>query len=140
MIFKINGCTVDTEAYELRRDGVHLPVEPQVFDLLVFLLENPGKLVTKQEITDRIWDGRIVSDSAVSTRIKAVRQAIGDDGSRQNVIQTVRRRGFRLVADVSADETPVAAADPAEPVLPLPQPSAGHDYRADVRQKRDCRS
>ena len=129
MIFKINGCTVDTEAYELRRDGVHLPVEPQVFDLLVFLLENPGKLVTKQEITDRIWDGRIVSDSAVSTRIKAVRQAIGDDGSRQNVIQTVRRRGFRLVADVSADETPVAAADPAEPVLPLPQPSAGCDGR-----------
>ena len=80
MIFTINDCSVDTDAYEVRRHGSPVPVEPQVFDLLVLLLENPDRVVTKDEIIARIWHGRIVSEAALSSRIKAVRQAIGDDG------------------------------------------------------------
>ena len=78
MIFTINECSIDTDAYELRRNGSLVRVEPQVFDLLVQLLENRDRLVTKDEIIERVWNGRVVSEAALSSRIKAVRQAIGD--------------------------------------------------------------
>lgn len=113
MKFTINGCSIDTEAYEVRRDGEQVAVEPQVFDLLVQLLENRGRLVSKEEIIERVWGGRIVSESAISSRIKTARKAIGDDGAKQSLIQTVRRRGFRLVGDVEVegDEASVPASD-----------------------------
>ncbi len=110
MIFAINNCTIDTAAYEIRRDGRVVPVEPQVFDLLVLLLKNSGRVVTKDEIIERIWNGRIVSEAAVSTRIKAVRQAIGDDGASQACIRTIRRRGFRIVTPVTERAGPAAGA------------------------------
>ncbi|MEC9367150.1 MAG: winged helix-turn-helix domain-containing protein [Pseudomonadota bacterium] len=103
MRFNINGCSIDTTAYEIRRGAEKLRAEPQVFDLLVLLLENKGRLVTKEEITERVWAGRIVSESAISSRIKSVRQLIGDDGASQRLIETVRRRGFRLVGDVKVE-------------------------------------
>ena len=98
MIFMINECSIDTDAYEVRRNGNLVPVEPQVFDLLIQLLENSDRVVTKDEIIERVWHGRIVSEAALSSRIKAVRQAIGDDGASQACIRTIRRRGFRVVA------------------------------------------
>ncbi len=101
MIFTINGCSIDTDAYEVRRNGNLVPVEPQVFDLLIQLLENSDRVVTKDEIIERVWHGRIVSEAALSSRIKAVRQAIGDDGASQACIRTIRRRGFRVVAEVT---------------------------------------
>lgn len=110
MIFTINNCWIDTAAYEVRRDGRVIAVEPQVFDLLVMLLENPGRVVTKEEIIERIWNGRIVSEAALSSRIKAVRQAIGDDGTSQACIRTVHRRGFRVVANVTESANPPASA------------------------------
>lgn len=116
MIFAINNCTIDTAAYEIRRDGKVVPVEPQVFDLLVLLLENSGRLVTKDEIIERIWNGRIVSEAAVSTRIKAVRQAIGDDGASQACIRTVRGRGFRVVTKVTESVGPASDVLPDEPL------------------------
>src|SRR5947207_990272 len=100
MIFRMNRCTIDTAAFELRRDDAVVAVQPQVFDLLVLLLENRHRVVTKDEIFERIWKNRIVSEAALSSRIKAVRQAIGDDGTEQGCIRTVRRRGFRVVAAV----------------------------------------
>jgi DNA-binding winged helix-turn-helix (wHTH) protein len=60
MIYSIGACTIDTDTYELRRDGNLVPVEPQVFDLLVFLLDNADRVVTKDEIIERVWHGRIV--------------------------------------------------------------------------------
>ena len=96
MLFRINRCIVDTTAFELRRDGEIVAVQPQVFDLLLLLLENRHRLVTKEEIFQRIWKNRIVSDAALSSRIKTLRQALGDDGTEQGCIRTVRRRGFRL--------------------------------------------
>ncbi|HYX02747.1 MAG TPA: AAA family ATPase, partial [Reyranella sp.] len=100
MIFRIDRCIVDTTAFELRRDDEVVPVQPQVFDLLVLLLQNRHRVVTKDEIFERIWKNRIVSDAALSSRIKAIRQALGDDGTEQGFIRTVRRRGFRVVAPV----------------------------------------
>ena len=81
MMFRINRCVVDTTAFEVRRDGEVVAVQPQVFDLLVLLLENRDRVVTKDEIFQRIWKNRIVSDAALSSRIKAIRQALGDDGT-----------------------------------------------------------
>src|SRR5262245_43496417 len=101
MIFTINGCSVDNDAYEIWRRGSLVPVEPQVFDLLVQLLEHRDRVVSKDEIIERVWNGRIVSDAALNSRIKAVRQAIGDDGATQACIRTIRRRGFRVVAEVT---------------------------------------
>src|SRR5262245_44134767 len=101
MIFRINDCSVDTNAYEVRRHGKPVPVEPQVLDLLILLLENRHRLVTKDEIVDRIWRGRIVSDAALNSRVKSARQVIGDSGAAQELILTVRGRGFRFIGAVS---------------------------------------
>jgi adenylate cyclase len=100
MIFRINDCLIDTNAYEVRRNGRPVPVQPQVLDLLILLLENRDRLVTKDEIIDRIWHGRIVSDAALDSRIKSARQTIGDSGASQELIRTIRGRGFRFVGEV----------------------------------------
>jgi len=125
MILQINGCSIDTDAYEIRRNGELVPVEPQVFDLLVFLLKNPDRVVTKDEIIEHIWSGRSVSEAALSSRIKAVRQAIGDDGASQTCIRTIHRRGFRVVAPVSLDDAPAtrlsSSDDPGTPNQALNQ-------------------
>lgn len=115
MLYTINQCLIDTDAYELRRNGSAVPVEPQVFDLLVYLLKNRDRLVSKDEIIEHIWHGRIVSEAALSSRIKAVRQAIGDDGVSQALIRTVHRRGFRVVAAVTE-----GASGPAPEIAALP--------------------
>jgi DNA-binding winged helix-turn-helix (wHTH) protein len=116
MLFRINRCTVDTTAFELRRDGEVVAVQPQVFDLLVLLLENRHRVVTRDEIFERIWKNRIVSDTALSSRIKTLRQALGDDGTEQGLIRTVRRRGFRLIAPVEE----MAAGQAVPPTAPTP--------------------
>jgi DNA-binding winged helix-turn-helix (wHTH) protein/tetratricopeptide (TPR) repeat protein len=100
MIYRFDQFELDTEKVELRGDGGVIALEPQVFALLVFLLENRERVVSKDEIVDKIWDGRIVSDSAVSSRIKSARQALGDDGVSQRFIRTAHRVGFRFVAEV----------------------------------------
>lgn len=123
MLFRINRCVVDTTAFELRRDEEIVAVQPQVFDLLLLLLENRHRLVTKEEIFQRIWKNRIVSDAALSSRIKTLRQALGDDGTEQGCIRTVRRRGFRLVAPVELLGASAAVAPPApQPAAPVPAP------------------
>jgi TolB-like protein/DNA-binding winged helix-turn-helix (wHTH) protein/tetratricopeptide (TPR) repeat protein len=115
MKYSLGSCTIDTEAYEIRRDGKLVPVEPQVFDLLVLLLRNRNRLVTKDEIFERIWNGRIVSDAALSSRVRSMREAIGDDGTSQALIRTVRGRGFRLVAPVIESSGSVVADTMPDP-------------------------
>lgn len=126
MRYLFSGCELDTDTHEFRADGELRRLEPQVFDLLCCLAEAPGKLITRDELIDRVWGGRIVSEATISARINAARKAVGDDGTRQAVIQTVPRRGIRLVAAV---ETPAPDLKPA--------PAA----EAATRQKvRYCRS
>ncbi|GAB7069728.1 hypothetical protein JCM12141A_40170 [Mycolicibacterium hodleri] len=88
---------LDLPRYELRRDGVSIPVEPQVFDVLVQLVTHHHRVVTKIELFDAVWGGRFVGEAALSSRIKAVRRALGDDGVSQHVIRTVRGRGYQFV-------------------------------------------
>jgi pimeloyl-ACP methyl ester carboxylesterase/DNA-binding winged helix-turn-helix (wHTH) protein len=96
-LIRFADCELDVAAHEVRRDGRPCPVEPQVFDLLVYLARNPGRLVSKDELIAEVWGGRIVSDAALSSRIKSARRAIGDDGEQQRFIRTVHGRGFRFV-------------------------------------------
>lgn len=115
-IFSFDDCELDTGSFEFRRHGQPCLIEPQVFDLLRYLIENRDRVVTKDELLDAIWSGRIVSDSALSSRIKAARHATGDTGEGQTVIRTIRSRGFRFVADVTvskgADRTSPLNASP----------------------------
>jgi pimeloyl-ACP methyl ester carboxylesterase/DNA-binding winged helix-turn-helix (wHTH) protein len=94
---------LDTDSYELRRGGEPVHVEPQVFDVLTVLLANRNRVVPKTELLDTVWGDRFVGESALSSRIKAARQAVGDDGSAQRVIRTHHGRGYRFVADVQVE-------------------------------------
>ena len=93
---------LDIESHTLTKNGVQQNIEPQVFDFLHYLVQNPGKLVTRDEMIEAIWAGRIVSESAVSARISALRRAVGDDGKKQAVIKTIARRGIQFVAEVDS--------------------------------------
>ena len=104
MIYIVDSSVIDTETFEIKRDGSRVPVEPQVFDLLLLLIENRDRMVTRDEIVERVWRGRIVSEAAISSRIKAARRAIGDDGKAQAMIRTIHRRGIRFVGDVKTLE------------------------------------
>jgi DNA-binding winged helix-turn-helix (wHTH) protein/predicted negative regulator of RcsB-dependent stress response len=103
VIYTFGNCEIDTERYELRRDRALHPVEPQVFEVLAYLVTNRARVVTKAELLDNIWGDRFVSESALTSRIKAVRRAVGDDGQRQEIVRTVHGRGYRFVA--TAEET-----------------------------------
>src|SRR5262245_40149835 len=119
MQFLFGDCALDTAQYELRRGTRAVPTEPQVFDLLVFLIRNHDRVVSKEELLNAVWGGRIVSESTVNNRINAARRAIGDDGDRQQFIRTIPRRGFRFVAAVREDaaEPAAAAASPFPSVI-----------------------
>jgi TolB-like protein len=105
MRYRVGDYVLDLRKFELRKDEHVLSVEPQVLSLLFFLVENRDRLVSKDELIDVIWDGRAVSDSAISSRIKTARKLLGDDGEAQRLIRTVHCKGFRFVGEVSACET-----------------------------------
>jgi TolB-like protein len=100
MIYQFGQYELDHATVELRAEGKTISIEPQVFGLLSLLVENHDRLVSKEEIIEKVWDGRIVSDAAVASRVKSARQALGDDGKSQQFIRTIHRKGFRFVADV----------------------------------------
>lgn len=106
MIYRFGDCELDLESSELRCSGAVKRVEPQVFRLLHFMIENRDRVLSRDDLIDGVWNGRIVSDAAIGTRINAVRRAVGDDGRRQAIVQTLPKRGFRFVADVSVAESP----------------------------------
>ena len=108
---------LDVGARELSSAGEARHVEPQVFDLVQYLVENRERVVDKEELIARVWKGRIVSDATIASRINAARRALGDDGRRQQVIATSARRGFRFVAEVSVSEEGVG--QPALAVMPF---------------------
>ncbi len=113
-----DGFEIDTNAFELRHGGSPVQIEPQVLELLVYLARNRGRLITRDELIENIWGGRIVSDAALSSRIKSARQAIGDDGSAQRLIRTVHGRGFRFVGEIrEAGEAQAAPPQQQEEAL-----------------------
>ena len=118
-VLRFNQFEVDLEAYELRHDGSTVAVEPQVFEVLALLVQNAGELVTKERLLDEVWGDRFVSESALTSRIKLVRHAIGDDGTRQHTIKTVHGRGYRFVASVEQSEL-ATVADNGHDINPSP--------------------
>ena len=110
MTFAFAECELDPARQELRRAGEVIHVEPQVFKLLLLLIENRDRIVSKDEILDAVWDGRIVSEAALSSRINAVRRAIGDNGNDQALVRTLHKRGFRFIGQVRTIADPAARA------------------------------
>src|SRR6202035_609479 len=106
---------IDVERRELRRAKAPVHVEPQVFDLLVYLVENRDRVVSKDDLIAAVWGGRIVSDSTLTSRINAARKAVGDSGDKQNLIRTIARKGLRFVGAVSM------------PSSSAPSPDEGHE-------------
>jgi adenylate cyclase len=121
MQFRFGDHLLDVARRELRRGGELITLEPQVFDLLVYLVRNRDRVVTKDDLLDTIWSGRVVSESALTTRINAARRAIGDTGEAQRLIRTSPRKGFRFVEEVT--ELAPAASASALPLAPPDRPS-----------------
>lgn len=104
MLFSFNDFALDAERRELRARGKIVPIEPQVFDLLVYLIKNRDRVVSKDDLIASVWGGRIVSDSTLDSRINAVRKAIGDSGEKQELVRTIARKGIRFVGDVQQEQ------------------------------------
>ena len=126
LLFLFDDVAVDTDRRELRRGGDLRPVEPQVFDLLEFLIRNRDRMVSRDDLLAAIWNGRIVSESTLASRINAARTAIGDNGEDQRLIRTILRKGLRFVGAVREEQKPEAAVATAieteKPEGPLPLP------------------
>jgi TolB-like protein/Flp pilus assembly protein TadD len=110
--FRFGDFEINLARRELRRAGAVVHLEPQVFDLLVHLVQNRDRIVSKDELIDVIWHGRIVSEAALSSRISAARRALGDSGNDQGLIRTMYKRGFRFVGELDAPSAPAAIAEP----------------------------
>ncbi|HKO69786.1 MAG TPA: winged helix-turn-helix domain-containing protein [Bradyrhizobium sp.] len=125
MQFVFSDQTLDTERRELCRGSERIAVEPQVFDLLVYLLDNCDRVVSKDDLIEAIWDGRIVSESTLTSRINAARKAIGDTGRDQKLIRTIARKGFRFVGPLRSQQIahrPQNAARQSEEAVEAPRP------------------
>lgn len=125
MQFFFENHTLDVDRRELRNAGELVALEPQVFDLLVYLLKNRDRVVSKDDLIAGVWDGRIVSESTLTSRITAARKAIGDTGKNQRLIRTVSRKGIRFVAEATDSTKPHEANGRAE-VAPLKAPDVQH--------------
>src|SRR5262249_39241390 len=101
MQFLFADYMLDTMRRELRRGSDPIAVEPQVFDLLVHLVQNRERVVSKDDLMASVWRGRLVSNSTLTSRVNAVRKSIADSGEEQRLIRTIARKGFRFVGDVS---------------------------------------
>ena len=104
MLFLFENFVLDCDRRELRRGAALVPVEPKVFDFLTYVIQNRERVVSKDELIAAVWQGRIVSDSALATCINAARSAVADDGGQQRLIKTLPRKGLRFVGSVKQDD------------------------------------
>lgn len=118
MQFYFENHILDLNRRELRRGSSLVDVEPQVFDLLTYLMQNRDRVVSKDDLIASVWGGRIVSDSTLSTRINAARRAIGDSGEQQRLIRTMARKGFRFTGTVTEHEKRAGAGSPPAATIP----------------------
>jgi DNA-binding winged helix-turn-helix (wHTH) protein len=105
-VWHFDDFVLDAQRYELRRGGVVVRVEPQVFDVMTQLVSNHQRMITKNELFDTVWGGRFVSEAALTSRIKTARRVLGDDGESQRYIRTIRGRGYRFVGTITGPGTP----------------------------------
>ena len=123
MLFSFEDFTLDVARRELKRRGEAVALEPQVFDLLVYLLENRDRVVSRDDLIAAVWSGRIVSKSTLASRINAARQALGDSGEAQRLIKTIQRKGVRFAGEAREGNPPppVAAATPPAAAFAVPE-------------------
>lgn len=138
MTYLFEDYSLNTERRELRRGTDLISVEPQVFDLLLFVVRNRTRVVSRDDLIANVWNGRIVSESALYSRITAARQAIGDSGETQRLIRTVARKGLRFIADVreanSSDLNTLVIGQPApRPIGPVTSAAPTQDQPATSR-------
>jgi len=126
--FLFDDHVLDVERRELRRAGERIAMEPQVFDLLVHLVRNRDRVLSKDDLIEAIWDGRVVSESTLTSRINAVRKAVGDSGKAQRLIRTVQRKGIRFIGEVSEAFAPRGAAVAAK-AEPPQTPALRHEIQ-----------
>ena len=119
MPYNFDEYVLDTGRRELRRGAELIDAEPQVFDLLLYLIENQDRVVSGEELFDAVWQGRIVSLSTLTSRINAARRAIGDSGAKQKLIKTIPRKGYRFAGEAKLEAGQFAAA--AQPEADLRQ-------------------
>ena len=135
MRFELDDLVIDTDRLVAERAGIPIPVQPQVFDLLAYLLLHRDRVVTKEELLDEIWGDRFVSESALTSRIKSARQLVGDDGISQRAIKTFHSRGYRWIAPVGATTTAAPVAAEQLPAFEQPPhrlaPLIGRDHEID---------
>jgi DNA-binding winged helix-turn-helix (wHTH) protein len=129
MIYSFEEYELDLQRYELRCAGQPVKIEPQVFNLLAYLIQHRDRLITKEELLEQLWAGRVVGEATLTSRVRAARKAVGDTGRVQRLIQTLHRRGYRFIATI--EERPSDTADMREPMpsghLPsLTAPDGGH--------------
>lgn len=122
MIYRFDEFELDLDKFELRRAGQPRHVEPMVFDLICFLSRSVGRVVSRDEIIDGVWDGRIVSDATISSCIKSARRALDDSGDNQTYIRTVRGRGFQFVAEVEGGGAGTTENEPNATLEKTPAP------------------
>jgi TolB-like protein len=141
MTFQFGEFELSPERYELRRNGIVLHVEPLVFDLISVLAANPGRVLTREEIVERVWQGRAVSEATIDGCVKSARRALGDTGGEKALIRTVRGRGFEFAITVKEGKSEASRAaesarrETSQPVIAI-FPLANHsssedDYFAD---------
>jgi len=111
VLFVFGDHALDLNRRELRRGSDLIAVEPQVFDLLIYLVQNRDRVVTKDDLLEAVWGGRIVSESTLTSRINAARRAVGDSGEQQALIRTIARKGIRFVGAVRETDALAAPAD-----------------------------
>lgn len=108
MIYSFNNIQVDTKVYRLLINGKEVPVEPQVFSLVVYLIQNKDRVVTRDQLLDHVWKGRIVSDISINNTIKSARKVLGDDGTQQRIIKTIHSIGYQFIAVTDNAQAPVS--------------------------------
>jgi class 3 adenylate cyclase/predicted ATPase len=139
MLYFFENFVLDPDRRELRRGNAIVALQPQVFDLLEYLIANRHRVVSKDDIFGAVWGGRIVSESALTTRINATRTAVGDDGDQQRLIRTLPRKGIRFVGSVQERAQPVEEAPAAPSVFDSETPgrtATGHDSALSAERRQ----
>lgn len=113
MKYRVENFVVDTSLFRITSDGRDVPVEPRVFDLLVYLILHRDRVISREELFQEVWSGRNVTDATLSNHVKSARKILGDNGDRQRMILTVRGRGYQFVAPVE-EIAPEPSVDPSE--------------------------
>jgi DNA-binding winged helix-turn-helix (wHTH) protein/TolB-like protein len=121
MIYRFDTFSLDTEKFVIFNGSDKLSLEPRVFDLMLYLIENRDRLVSKDELIESLWGGRVITDSALNTCIRSVRRALDDNRERQNFIRTFPKRGFQFVGKIQGDQPSNNDSDSNPQITPGPQ-------------------